>query len=49
MAEFERKIEESNMELKILDLKTKDKDNELRLMVMRHREIEKQIEEYKKL
>ena len=46
---MERQIKEAQYELRVLDLKLKDKDHEIKIAFFRKKEIEKQILDYRKL
>ena len=47
--ELEDQIKRTTYEIKLLSVQEKDKDNQLKLLFMREREIEKSIADYKKL
>ena len=47
--ELEDQIKRTTYEIKLLSVQEKDKDNQLKLLYMREREIEKSIADYKKL
>lgn len=49
VAELDMQIKKTNLEIKLLTAQEKNKDNELKLMFMREREVEKSIADYRKL